>query len=104
MKTLKLVAAVLAFVIPSMASAGAVYGVVQDVVAETMPNYVAFKLSSMPAGCQPPYAYFAFSSTNPDTVKAVYAMVMAAVLGGKNVWVAYDDYNQCRVTQVHGVY
>jgi hypothetical protein len=70
-----------------------------------MPNYVAFKLSWMPPNCQPPSRYFAFGQPYPpDTVKAVYAMLMAAVLSGKMVWVTYDNFNQCQVTQVHGVY
>jgi hypothetical protein len=101
---LKLIAAILGIAVPGTAFAGSVSATVLDVTAEHMPNYVAFKLSWMPPGCQPPYAYFAFASSNPDTVKAVYAMIMAAVLSGKSVWVTYDNWNQCVVSQVHGVY
>jgi hypothetical protein len=100
---LKLIATVLSIAVPGVAFAGSLSGTVQDVTAETMPGYVAFKLSSMPQYCQPPYNYLAFWG-DPDTVKAVYAMLMAAVVSGKAVWVWYDDSNQCHVTAVHGVY
>jgi hypothetical protein len=105
---LKRIIAVLALAIPNLAvpeTYGASYGMVQDVTAENMPNYVAFKLSSMPSYCQPQNGqYFSFGNGNPDTVKAVYAMVMAAVLSGKSVWVLYGNSNQCNALQVHGVY
>ena len=74
---LKLIATVLSIAVPGVAFAGSLSGTVQDVTAETMPGYVAFKLSSMPQYCQPPYNYLAFWG-DPDTVKAVYAMLMAA--------------------------
>jgi len=103
---LKLIASIIAIAVPSFAFAGEIPGTVQDVTAENMPGYVTFRLSEMPPACQPPFNYLTFWSEtgNPDTVKAVYAMLLAAVLSGKAVWVAYDDSNQCHVTQVHGVY
>jgi hypothetical protein len=98
---LKPIAAALAIAFPGLASAGSVAAQVLDVTAENMPNYVAFKLSWMPAECQPPNYYFAFWSSNPETVKAVYAMLLAAVLSGKSVWVVCSG---CQVSQVHGVF
>ena len=102
---LKPIVAVLGIAFPGLAFAGSWQATVLDVTAETMPNYVAFKLSSQPPGCQPTYNnYMSFASSNPDTVKAVYAMVMAAVLTGKAVWVLYNDSSQCQTYAVHGVY
>jgi hypothetical protein len=101
---LKLLATILGLSVPGLAFATGVgvIGTVQDVTAENMPSYVAFSHSGQPWNCQPPYSYFEFDGNgNPDTVKAVYAMLIAAVVSGKSVWVYYDDSNPCHVTQVH---
>jgi hypothetical protein len=103
---LKHIVAVLGIAFPGLAFADS-WGqyMVLDVTTENMPSYVTFQLASQPGGCQPSSShYMTFASSNPDTVKAVYAMLMAAVLTGKAVWVNYVWNNQCQVTAVHGVY
>lgn len=98
----KLAALVLGIVFvaaPRTALAYSAPGPVQDIWTENMPGTVTFVLSyGMPSGCGSVY----FTSSTPDTVKAVYAMLMASVLAGRNVWVQYYG-SSCQAQMVHGL-
>ena len=76
------------------------WGQVQDVTAEGMPNYVWFKIAGMPSGCT---GFFSYASENPESVQAVYAMLLESTLSEGSVWVQYDPNSVCRATAVHGI-
>lgn len=78
-------------------------GVVADLTAEMVPQQVVFRLNQqMPSTCSG--GYFYFGSSSPDAVKAVYAILLASNITGKNVSVEWDSSNPCAAIAVHGMF
>jgi hypothetical protein len=99
---LNLIAALLGLALCAPALADTPFSAsVTDVTAEHMPGSVIFQLSGSPCP-----GYFVFSSPDPQANKAVYGMLLEAVLSAGSVWVQYDavhDDGHCNAREVHGV-
>lgn len=99
----RLLGAILAFVVLTGSARAAdqwSMSVVKDLTSETMPQYVYIQQKEMPSYCQ---GYFIFQSANPDTVKAVYAMLLASQLSGRMVNILTDSAAPCVAKAVHGL-
>jgi hypothetical protein len=79
-----------ALALPLASSADYVVGRIPQVHGMSMPATVSFELSrvaeSPPTSC----VWFNYNASHPDTAKAVFAVVLAAQVSGKKVYVDYN--------------
>lgn len=92
---LNLIAVLLGLAISAPALADTFSASVTDVVAEHVPDYVVFQLSGSPCP-----GYFVYDSPDPQTNRAVYVMLLEAVVNGGSVSVEHDA---CFAKSVRGV-